>query len=280
MTGITKKKVLSYLSLTVLLSAPFYYLIISEGTLSGGGGLYVLGLMWAPGISAILTRLYWQRNLREMGWGWGKTRYQVSSYLFPVITGLAVYGFVWLAGFGDFSGESLTDETVTSLPAAIGLMATLGVLFSSLSALGEELGWRGLLVPELAKLTSYTTVSIICAVVWAFYHYPVLILADYNSTAPIWYAFLMFTLSIGGVSFIATWLRLKSGSMWTGVILHASHNLFIQGVFDGLTVDTGQTEYVTTEFGIGLAVFYLAGGYWCWRHRGALPQDELEGGIA
>jgi membrane protease YdiL (CAAX protease family) len=274
MTNLAMKKVWTFLTLTVLLSAPFYYLIISGGTLSGGGGLYVLGLMWSPGVSALLTRLFFQRNLRGMGWGWGKTGYQVTSYIIPVVGGIAVYGIVWLTGFGEFSSESLTDGVTSSLPIAIGLMATLGVLMSSVFALGEELGWRGLLVPELAKVTSYTKVSLICTVIWAVYHYPVLLFADYSSTAPTWFAFFMFTLSIAGVSFITTWLRLKSGSVWTGVILHASHNLFIQRVFDGLTVDTGNTQYITTEFGAGLALLYVAGGYWCWKHRGSLPHNE------
>jgi len=105
----------------------------------------------------------------------------------------------------------------------------------------------------------------VSAGIWAIYHYPVLLFADYSSAAPRWYAFVMFTVSIVGVSFIATWLRLRSGSVWTGVILHTSHNLFIQGVFDGVTVAGGYTEYFTTEFGAGLAVVYLAGGWWCWR---------------
>jgi len=44
------------------------------------------------------------------------------------------------------------------------------------------------------------------------------------------------------------------GSLWTAAILHASHNIFIQGIFDPLTRDTGFTTYITTEFGVGLAV--------------------------
>ena len=71
----------TYLALTVIAAAPFYYLIISAGSVSAGGGVYVLGLMWSPGVSALLTRLLLQRNVRGMGWGWGKTRYQVWSYL-------------------------------------------------------------------------------------------------------------------------------------------------------------------------------------------------------
>ena len=271
MSEAASKKVRMYLVLTVILAAPFYYLSISAGTLSAGGGLYVLGLMWSPGVSALLTRLLLQRNVRGMGWGWGKARYQVASYLIPLVAGMGVYGFAWSVGIGGFSTEAISEGLPDSIPLAIGLIGTLGFLQTAIPSPGEEIGWRGLLVPELARITSYAKVSLITAAIWSIYHYPVLIFADYSSAAPRWYAFLMFTVSIVGVSFIATWLRLRSGSVWTGVILHTSHNLFVQGVFDGLTVEAGYTEYFTTEFGAGLAMVYVAGGWWCWRHRASLP---------
>jgi hypothetical protein len=59
--------------------------------------------------------------------------------------------------------------------------------------------------------------------------------------------------------------------VWTCVILHASHNQVIQRILDPLTVDLGSTHYVTTEFGLGLAVLYALGGFWCWTQRKKLP---------
>jgi hypothetical protein len=75
-------------------------------------------------------------------------------------------------------------------------------------------------------------------------------------------------------SFVFAWLRLKSGSLWTAVILHASHNLFIQEIFDPLTKDRGITKYLTTEFGVGLALAYTLAAWYFWRRRGELPQTE------
>jgi CAAX protease family protein len=273
-----RKRVIAYLILTVALCAPFYYLIISAGTLRVAGGLYVLGIMWCPGIAGLLTRLWFQRNLRGVGWGWGKTRFQLWSYFIPVIAGLGAYGFAWTTGLGGFSAERLTSGVENAfgiqsatLPVAVAVMGTIGFFQSALSATGEELGWRGLLVPEMARMTGYTRLSLVSAAIWALYHFPLLIFADYNSTAPKWFALLFFTMNITAISFIFAWFRLRSGSVWTSVILHASHNLFIQSVFDRLTVDAGATEYVTTEFGAGLTVAYAVIAYWCWRHR-----DELQ----
>lgn len=265
------KKIIVYLALTLTLSIPFYYYILSAGTIEAGGGIYIVGVMWCPSVAALLTRLVFQRNLRGIGWGWGKTRYQVWSYLLPVIAGLAVYGIVWATGLGGFSSEGLTGESGYSLWLAIAMQATAGFLFDAIFALGEELGWRGLLVPELAKVTGFTRLALITGFIWVVYHAPALFFADYHSAAPRWYAFLVFTVSIIAASFISAWLRLKSGSVWSAVILHASHNLFIQSVFDRLTVDRGYTEYFTTEFGVGLTIAYTLIAYWCWKQRGTLP---------
>ncbi len=74
-----------------------------------------------------------------------------------------------------------------------------------------------------------------------------------------------------GISFPFAWLRLRSGSVWTGMFLHASHNLWIQGFFDRVTIDTGRTRWFTTEFGAALAVVAMVVAYIFWRLRNRLP---------
>jgi membrane protease YdiL (CAAX protease family) len=142
---------------------------------------------------------------------------------------------------------------------------------SALSAAGEEIGWRGFLVPELAKKYSYTKTSLITALIWNLYHYPLLLFSDYNNGVSVASSLVFFTVSVTGVCFITSWLRLKSGSLWGAVLLHAAHNFYIQGVFDVLTIDGAATRLFTTEFGIGLAVFYALVAFFFWRRRRSLP---------
>lgn len=270
-----RAKVITYLVLTFALSSIFYWQIIGVGRMKM---LPVFGLMWCPGVAALITRLAFQRNLRGTGWGWGRTRWQVLSYVFPPLIALVVYGLVWLSGLGGFSSEGVTGVITREigvtlpLPAVLGLLATVGFLQGAAAALGEEIGWRGLLVPELARMTSFTGTALISGVIWSLYHYPLILFSDYTSGAPRWYVMLVFTWMVIAASFIYAWFRLKSGSVWTAVILHASHNLFVQTVFDPLTVDRGITRYVTTEFGAGLAIAYSIGAWYLWRRRGELPQ--------
>jgi uncharacterized protein len=273
-------KVVTFLVLTALFSSIFYRLIIRVGI--HHAPFLVLGLMWTPGVSAIITRLVYQRNLRGMGWGWGQTRYQLWSYAIPILYALPAYLIVWLSGLGRFPNPGYIRSIRSQLHLAdaspaeavaiyVAVLATLGMVQSCISALGEEIGWRGLLVPELAKVTSFTRTALISGIVWALWHYPIIFLGGYNGGTPGWYSALCFTAMVIGIATVFAWMRLKSGSVWTGMLLHASHNLFIQGVFDPLTQDTAATKYVRGEFGVALAVLGLVTGYLFWRRRADLP---------
>jgi len=277
----TVQKTITYAVITFMLSSVFYYLIISSGGLAAMGGFYVAGLMWCPGIAALATQIVHHDSVRDLGWRWGKTRYQVLSYLIPVFYVSVAYSLVWIAGLGGFSGVELVKglaaqsglEHVPAWIIALGYLVvtvTLGTVVSCISALGEEIGWRGFLVPNLAKITNYPKVALISGIIWAVWHYPLLFFADYNAGTPAWYGAACFTALVIGISFAFAWMRLKSGSLWTGVFLHASHNLFIQRVFDPLTTDTGITKYVTGEFGAALALISLVVAYIFWRKRAEL----------
>ena len=64
-------------------------------------------------------------------------------------------------------------------------------------------------------------------------------------------------------------LKPWGGVLWPAVIMHASHNVF-STTFNRLTVPHQWTEYLTTEFGAGLAIIYVLVACWCYCHRDAL----------
>jgi len=256
------KEVVTFLLLTFALSLVWYYLIISTGSLSGGGGWYPVALMWCPGIAALVTSLIYRKSLRGLGWSWGRTRYQVSAYLLPIGYGLVVYGAVWLLGLGGID-DSFSRNWWSWL--------LFGTLLNCFAALGEEIGWRGFLVGRLAGQMSFTNISLVSGAIWAVWHMPLILFADYNAGAPGWYSLLCFTAMVIASSFIYTWLRLKSGSVWTAMFLHASHNFWIQGFYDPLITDQGMTKYLTGEFGAGLVIVFVLLAYLFWRRQNELP---------
>jgi uncharacterized protein len=261
----SRAALITFLVLTFGLSTIFYSLIIAAGSLGAHGGLYVFALMWSPGVSALTTRLVFQHNVRGEGWRWGGrngTRWAALAYVLPLGYATIAYALVWLTKLG---GVDLS-RFKTGIPTFL----VLGTVTSLLSATGEELGWRGFLVPALAQRFSFARVAIISGAIWAVWHMPLIIFADYNGGTPTWYSVLCFAVMVVALGFPFAWLRLRSGSVWPAAILHASHNLFIQGFFDRVTVDTGPTKWLTSEFGAAVALAGVATAWFFWRARDAV----------
>jgi membrane protease YdiL (CAAX protease family) len=274
----SKKKIGVFLLLTLAFSSIFYFLIIRSGSVGALG----LGLMWCPGVAGLITQFAFERSLRGMGWKPGKAKYLLAGYGLPVLYGLGVYALVWLSGLGKLGLSEFGAQAAAGLgmaaasPAVFALvyilvMAVVGGIGSCLSALGEEIGWRGLLVPELAREHTFSATAWISGGIWAAWHLPIVLFGGYLTPGlPLWFGVPCFTFMVLGISFVFAWLRLKSGSLWSAVLLHASHNLFIQSVFTPLTLDSGATKYWIDEFGIGLALAAGVVAYLFWRRRDQL----------
>jgi membrane protease YdiL (CAAX protease family) len=185
--------------------------------------------------------------------------------MLPLGYATVAYGAVWVTGLG---GVDIGRFTIN--PA---LFVLVGTIQSLLSATGEELGWRGFLVPTLARTMSLGQTALVSGTIWAAWHVPLILYAGYNSGTPAWYSVPCFAAMVISLALPLAWLRLRSGSVWPAAILHASHNLFVQGFFDRVTVDTGPTRWLTGEFGAALAVTIGATAWMFWRARGAVVSD-------
>ena len=228
--------------------------------------IVVVAHMWGPGLAAIATRLIHRRNLRGMGWSPGKLKYLLAAYCVPLILAFVAYGAVWVTGIGGVNVSLLTLTIVRGAPfvqdfpvvVMLVMLAVYGLFRNLLTATGEEIGWTGFLTPAFLEITTPAKSSLAVGLIWAVWHYPLILFAGYNVGTSLWFAIPFFTIMVVGFSFVRTWLWIGSGSLWTGAILHAAHNLFIQVFFDTVTVDFGKTKLFTTEFGGGTAMVYAA----------------------
>ena len=234
-----RREVGAFLALTFALSAPWYVLVAAGGGMGQQG--YVLALMWCPAAAAAITQLFFHRTLRGLGWRWPPLRWIALGYLLPVAYSVVAYGAVWLAGYG------VVD--LARAPQGRIAFVVLGTLFSLLTATGEEIGWRGFLVPALSRKLSFLQTAAVSGLVWGIWHLPLVLFADYNAGTPAWYAVICFLIGVVALSTILAWLRLRSLSFWPAAFLHASHNLYVQGFFDRITVDNGITRWLAGEFG-------------------------------
>jgi membrane protease YdiL (CAAX protease family) len=282
--GVGVRGLVTFLILTFALSAVFFALIVSGGGMEAGGGLLIVAGMWSPGIAAIATALTYRRSLRGFGWGLGKVRYLALGYALPLLYAGGAYLVVWATGLGTFyrpegvahvAGElglaGWSAPVVIAVWAAATLLVTIPL--SAIPALGEEIGWRGFLVPELAKVTGLRRTALFSGAVWVVWHAPIVLSADYNAGTPGWYGFGCFALLLMGLSVAFAWLRLRSGSLWPAVILHAGHNAVIQSFLNPITGDTGPTPYLIGEFGLALALAGVVMGIIFWRKLKTLEPE-------
>lgn len=252
-----RNSLIFFLILTFAVSSLFYIRSFSGAPLEQ----VVPFLMWTPGVAAIVTQLLFYRTISGLGWRPGSWRYLAMGALLPILYCLVIYVPVWLAGIGLFDANYLWN-VFPLLPIAI--VQNLAM------ALGEEIGWRGFLAPALYRTRGFLWAGIGTGLIWALWHVPLIIFGGYDAGTPAWYATTCFLISVPSMSVMLAWLRLRSNSLWTAVLFHGVHNVAIQGVFDGSTIDTGVTRWITTEFGLGLSSVSVLIAIYFWRRRAEL----------
>lgn len=264
---LAKKEVISFLILAFGLSLIFYYLT-STATDKEHLTIYTVALMWCPATAAVVTRLYYQRNLKGFGLGWGETKWQLVGIFLPILIGLVMFGSVWLT-VGEFNTESAAMIfSLSFLPTFITMLG-----FNLFAAFGEELGWRGLLVPEMAKFMSFTKLALLSSAIWTVWHFPMILFGTYHGTGPLWFSLLVFIPQVIAMGFLLAWLRLKSGSVWVAVFFHGFWNYFIQQIYPALTVQTEATQMITGEFGWFSPLVGIVLALICWHYRYLLPKS-------
>ncbi len=262
------------LSLTVFLLLAFGLSWLFAAPLWLGDGLdsplflpLSLAMMATPAIAALVVVFFVERpehRARALGlWPLGPAGrligYLALAMVVPVVLILAalpvgallgVYpaDFVHLSGFQeqiDSQWEALGDEIPQpplGLLFALQLMGVAtGAFLNLLPALGEELGWRGWLLPRLYRFGAVPAL-LVSGVIWGLWHAPLILLGYNYPDAPRWLGLLAMVGMCVVVGMVFGWLRLRSASVWPAALAHGSFNaaagfsfVFVQA---GETVDT------------------------------------------
>lgn len=234
--------------------------------------LYVGTLMMTPTLAAFATLKLRGRKISALPWRWGSYGANWAGYLIPVFYVSAAYGLIWAIGLGGFGNPETFDEWRGALglpeiaPWAvaaimIALMAVVQFVKSLGTIAGEEIGWRGFLVWELRKLMSFEATCMVSGLIWAVWHYPVIIAYGGGNTL---LQLACFTVMLIGMSVIMTYYTFRSGSFWPAVMFHGAHNIYIQKIYTPLTIETQHTGLWIDEYGMMLpiVVSLIAIIYW------------------
>lgn len=265
-----KKQIINFFTILSLITTGIFIWMFSGARDSMPA---VLLMMYAPGISAIITSLIFKDKISDYGWKPRRLRFLAYAYFLPLVISVIAYGLCWLTGVTEFTAEQVMNYKWAKMlgfdlpsPFIIGLLSkmSLGFLLTCIPVLGEEIGWSGFLTPKLLKITSVPVTSLIVGVFWAVWHFPAIIGGFYGYGTPLWVALPGFTLVLIGDSFIRTILVSKSKSLWTGVVLHASGNTILMGIFFEMTVRKDYAAYIVSETGIftGIVCIAVAIAFW------------------
>lgn len=247
--------------------------------------LVMMGCMFAPFLAVLLAGI----PLRGMGWKpalRGKWKWVLAAWLGPVALtalGAGLYflcfpgrldltGKMYLAQLEAAGGEAaLLQYQAQTLPASFFVLVqtaaalTYAPLINSFVSLGEEVGWRGAMLPRLKERFGRRKGWLLGGLIWGVWHWPVIILAGYEYGLAYWgspvlgpLVFCLFTTAVG---LLLDLLYEQTRCVWVPALGHGAVNavaaiplLFLEPAYaDGTILGPSMIGLVA-----GIPLFLLA----------------------
>ncbi len=232
------------------------------------GQLVLAAMMFVPTLGALLAG----GKFADMGW-----KPQVKRNLKPLliawfgpmlltVVGAALY-FLAFPGHFDLSGAYVADSggaaaleqmqaqgisypvfTLISVVSAL----TYGPLINTFVALGEEIGWRGFLYPQLKAKLGRRHGWLLGGAIWGAWHWPLIALIGYEygaatGNAAGYFGFpvvgmLLFCVISIALGVLHDWVYEKTGSIWAPALLHGAFNAAATVPLMACLTDTGSAR--------------------------------------
>lgn len=209
--------------------------------------LFLAVAMYMPFLGVLIAGI----PLRGMGWVphlKGKIRYLFFALWMPALLSI-IGGVLFFAFFPDaYDSEFLTLQSLFEEAGALEQMEAQGLtipmyllsttilavtvapFFNMFLALGEEVGWRGVLYPYLKGKLGVTRGRIVGGTIWGVWHWPVMILVGYEYGkeylgAPVLgpIVFCVCTVMMG---ILYDYVYEKTQTIWLPSLMHGATNAF------------------------------------------------------
>lgn len=241
-----KKKFIVYLISTFVIAYAIQFaasIFLKNGNASVSQILLIL-VMYAPFAGVLISRA----KLGGMGWIphlKGKVRYVLSAMLLPGVLacfGAVIYFAIFPSAF-DLTGTYMIavqgEDVIKQLEAqgltlqmynavTIVMCFTMGPLINMFAALGEEVGWRGFMYPQLKAVLGKNKGCFVGGIIWGAWHFPLMFLVGYEYgtdyfgwpfLGPV--VFCVFTIAAG---IFVDFLYEKTHIIWIPALAHGAMN--------------------------------------------------------
>ena len=182
--------------------------------------------MLTPTIAAVimLSLVSREGRFREVAALLGLTRAGLKGWPLAIAAPTAIH----LVGFAILSVAGLAAFAAPQMTGSVGFTAAkilLGFLIGTLLALGEEIGWRGYMLPRLVGL-GVVPAMLIVGFLHGVWHLPIMLTTSfYHNTGNLLLVVPLFLATLTLVGVFYGFLRLWTQSVWPVAIAHATANM-------------------------------------------------------
>jgi membrane protease YdiL (CAAX protease family) len=180
-----------------------------------------LPIMLAPGLASVITRLVLREGFADVSFKIGGTRRAILFALaLPLLVGTVAYSGAYITGLAQFTPPPAPSflawaGSFGSFVFLMALVATLGTLVLLPTAAGEEIGWRGYLLPRLIE-AGVPHPILLSGLIWGAWHMVPVFTAGYAAGASPLLSALGLMIAILAFGYILSWMRLDTGSVING----------------------------------------------------------------
>lgn len=166
----------------------------------------------------------------------------------PMLLLAVAYGTALVLGVAELKSFDVTPTGAADWIANFVISFLVGSVF----ILGEEIGWRGYLLPRIQQLTSKRRAAVVTGLFHGCFHLPLILIATtYDEHGSRWIVApaAVITIAAGGVFY--AYLRDRSGSVWPVAIAHnAANTMFSIGAGAVVASSDADLAYVAGESGL------------------------------
>lgn len=224
-----------------------WYIVATIGSLPESAAAF---LPWIPGGAALLCAHYFGHSRRDLGISGAGQIYWILAYTVPAAAALLVLIVTVMIGIGHFSFSGI--RTVGRMI----FVPTFGVFLSLLAAIGQEIGWRGFLLPRIQQAqipAPYLFVGLIAAA----WNWPLLVFGAQAATRLPVLTLFLYTLTTASFAIFLGWLRDRSRSVFVPALAVATHFTWLHDLTPSIYKGGPLDLYFGGDAGFLLAILYV-----------------------